>query len=359
MLQKGMILIRNINMQRSYKLACIISFFCFSCSLFSLNISYPTFQEEVLYPISNPYHEEYLQVSSLHTIYVGQFGNPDGIPVLVVHGGPGAGCEPFWSSFFDPKIYRVVMFDQRGAKRSIPFAEMDQNTPQLLIQDMELLREHLGIERWYLFGGSWGSALSLLYSESHYERVLGLVLRGVFLGRERDYNHLFYGMRATRPEDWEEMVSAVGGDPSGANLIDLMHNQVMNPDPLIHLKAAHAFMRFDTLCAFLLPKQEVIDEMDSNDADALGVGRSFIHYSKNKFFIEENQILNAIKTVESIPTIIVHGRYDIICPVSQAFELHKSMIRSELWIIPDAGHASSEPSIKRALKAAMDRIRAM
>ncbi len=344
-------------MLKSHKLFWVFSFLLIPCCLFSLNISYPTFQEEELYPSITPFHEEYMQVSSLHKIYVAQFGNPTGIPVVVVHGGPGGGCDDAWSSYFDPAVYRVVMFDQRGSKRSTPFAEMRENTPQLLIQDLELIRERLNIERWYIFGGSWGSTLSLLYSQNHSEKVLGLVLRGIFLAREKDYNHLYYGMRETLPEFWEEMVTVVGGDPNGGDLVNVLYNQVMNPDPMIHMKAAHAFMRYDTRCAFLLPRQQDIDEIDNSDLDALGVARPFIHYSKNRFFIEENQVLDNMKAIGHIPTIIVHGRYDIICPISQAYELHKNMQQSELWIIPDAGHASSEPSISRALKVAMDRIR--
>lgn len=343
-------------MSYSWILLSIISMFL-SCGLFGANISYPKFEGEKLYPKSKPYNEGYLQVSSLHKLYFSEFGNPAGIPVVTVHGGPGAGCDPNWAELFDPEVYHVVMFDQRGAKRSIPFAEMEQNTPSFSIQDMEQLRTHLGINQWIVFGGSWGSALSLLYSEAHPDNVLGLVLRGVFLAREKDYMHLFYGMYSTYPEAWDEMVATVGADASGKDLVAHLHAQVMSSDPAVALKAARAFMRFDMWCAFLYPTRELIDKVTQKDQDVLGIGRAFIHYSKNRFFIEENQILDHISQIAHIPTIIVQGRYDVICPVAEAYELHKVMPQSELWIVPDAGHSSSEPSIICSLKAAMDRMK--
>lgn len=330
-------------------------FFFASSSLNAHEISSPSFKGEVLYPPAPPFHENLLQVSDLHQIFYSEYGNPDGTPVLVVHGGPGAGCSSNWSHFFDLNKYHVIMFDQRGAMRSIPFAEMEENTPEHSIEDMEALRTHLDISQWYLFGGSWGSTLSLLYSEAYPERVSGLVLRGIFLARKKDYMNLFYGMGNTYPEAWDAMVQTIGADKS-CDLVAVLHEKVMDPDPEIHMNAARAFMLFDTICAFLNPNQAAIEEIQTDDALTLSIARAFIHYAANHFFIEENQILQNIHKIKHIPTIIVQGRYDIICPMSQAYELYNSLPRSNLWIIQDAGHSSSEPSVAVALKKAMDMI---
>lgn len=323
--------------------------------LFGNNISYPSLENETLYLASEPFHEGYLKVSDLHQIYYSEFGNPNGIPVLCVHGGPGGGSYGSWSSFFDLSQYHVIMFDQRGAMRSLPFSEMQDNTPQHSIEDMEKLRNHLSIDKWYLFGGSWGSTLSLLYSEAYPDNVKGLVLRGVFLVREKDYLNLFYGMGNFNPEAWDEMVQAIG-ESEECDLLSSFHEKIMNPDREIHLRAAHAFMLFDTICAYLDPSERVKEEIESNDERALSIARAFIHYSANHFFIEENQILQNIDKIAHIPTIIVQGRYDLICPIKQAYELHKLLPNSKLWILQNAGHASSEPTIALALKKAIDCI---
>lgn len=327
-------------------------------SLQAQNIQIRTFEDQEKYPVSAPYHEEYLPVSDLHQIYFAEFGNPDGIPVLAVHGGPGWGCPASWSSFFDCEKYHVIMFDQRGAMRSTPFAEMQDNTPQNSVQDMEKLREHLGIDKWILFGGSWGSTLSLLYGETHPDRVLSFVLRGVFLARQKDYEYLFYGMKDYYPEAWSEMVAAIN-ESEGCDLITVLHQQVMSNDPVTYLKAAHAFMKFDTLCGSILPDKEAVQESDEDDLQTLSVARAYIHYSANQFFMEENQLLKNISRITHIPAIIVQGRHDHICPPTGAYELHRRWDKSILWIVPDAAHFSSEPSIAKGLKEAMDQISAI
>jgi proline iminopeptidase len=330
-------------------------FMILSTPLIGLNISTPQMEEITLYPEIKPYSEGYLQVSDLHKLYFCEFGNPHGIPVVVVHGGPGGGCSPSWSSFFNPELFRVVMFDQRGAGRSTPFANMVENTPQDSISDMEQLRKYLGIDQWCLFGGSWGSALSLLYSEAHPERVTAMVLRGVFLGREQDYMHLFYGMRNTYPEAWDVMVQELGEDEN-CDLVRSLHDKIMNPNPVVHMAAARAFMKFDTICAYLLPNQQALQGVYEDDKGTLGVARAFVHYSANNFFLEDNQILRDIDKIRAIPTIIVQGRYDVICPMKEAYDLHKQLPNSELWTIPDAGHSSLEHSVAKALKMAMDKV---
>ncbi len=319
------------------------------------NISIPTVENETLYPATKPYDESYLQVSDLHRIHYREFGNPEGIPVVVLHGGPGFGCADIWSSFFDPEKYRVIMFDQRGAQRSTPSAEMQGNTPQDLVEDMEKLRKHVSVDKWYVFGGSWGSTLSLLYSEKHPDRVWGLILRGVFLARAKDSLNVFYGMRNTYPEVWDNMVQEIG-EKEDSDLISTIYKMLMDLDPEIHMRAARALMVYDTICAFLKPDADLVAKAVDNDQMTLTVARTFTHYAINHFFIEEDQILQHIDKIKDIPAIIVQGRYDVICPPAQAYELHKRLTNSKLWIIQDAGHSSSEPSIAKALKRAMDVI---
>lgn len=323
---------------------------------FSGKITNQFFENLELYPSYSPYAEDFLQVSSLHKISYAQFGNPEGIPVVVLHGGPGAGCSYSWSSFFDPSFYRVIMFDQRGAGRSIPSAEMEDNTPQKSVEDMEALRTHLGIDQWLVFGGSWGSTLAILYGETHPDKVLGFVLRGVFLGRPKGYEHLFYGMKNTFPEAWEEMVSIIPVEERD-DLITAFHKRVMDPDPQIHLPAARAFVRYDAICATLLPNSELVEKLVQNNQLTLNLGRGFIHYSANHFFFGQNQLMDHLKKIKHIPLFIIQGRYDIICPPQDAYELYRAMDDVDLWLISNAGHSSSEPSIARGLRLALDEMK--
>jgi proline iminopeptidase len=302
---------------------------------------------------ASPFNEGYLPVDDLHEMHYAEYGNPNGEPVLVVHGGPGWGCPPAWVSFFDEEHYRIVMFDQRGAGLSRPHAEMQDNTPQKLVEDMELLRNFLGIEKWHLFGGSWGSALSLLYGETHPERVSGFVLRGVFLARERDYLHLFYGMKDVYPEAFDEALTTLNVSES-EDLVSKLHQMVMSDDLSVAQKAAHAFMKFDTICATMLPNEGMVEAVANNDKMVLGTARTYTHYAANGFFLEENQLLQNIDRVAHLPVIIVQGRHDAICPPIGAYQLHKAWPGSELWMIPDGGHSSSEPTISTALRKATD-----
>jgi len=306
-----------------------------------------------LYPIIEPYRTTYISVSPIHTLYYAEFGNPDGVPVLVVHGGPGAGCSQEWSAFFDPAFYRVIMLDQRGAAKSTPAGEMIDNTPMHLVADMELLRTELGIDQWILFGGSWGSALSLLYAEHYPERIGGMVLRGIFLARKVDYEHLFYGMKQFYPEAWDDFIDTIGASED-TDLITLLHEQLMGSDQSISLRAAHAFMRFDTICGSLLPSPMSIEEQASDDHSALCIARAFVHYGAHGFFMEENQLLRNIDVIQHIPTIIVQGRYDMICPIQTAYTLYKKLPKAALWVVPDAGHFATEPSLGSTLCYAME-----
>lgn len=334
---------------------------CFLCFLpfmaFSHEVLNKSFESLELYPSTAAYDEGYLQVSELHSLYYAQFGNPAGLPVVVVHGGPGGGCSDGWSSFFDPAYYRVIMFDQRGAGRSMPNAEMRDNTSQRSVEDMEALREHLCIDKWLVFGGSWGSGLSILYGETHPEKCLGFILRGVFLGRQIEYEHVFYGMKGFFPEVWEEMALTIPEDERG-DLITAFHKRLMDSNPQVHLPAAHALMRYDTICATLLPDPVLVSQQALDDKSALNVARAFVHYAANQFFFSPNQLVDNISKISHLPAIIIHGRYDTICLPQNAYELHTHWTNSNLWFITDAGHSSSEPSIAKGLREALDEMKA-
>ena len=332
--------------------------FCLLVSLmaFGERIANLAFDNLELYPSYAPYAEEFLQVSPLHKISYAEFGNPEGMPVIVLHGGPGAGCSPSWSSFFDPSFYRVIMFDQRGAGRSIPSAEMEDNTSQKSVEDIEALRTHLGIDRWLVFGGSWGSTLAILYGETHPDRVLGFVLRGVFLGRPEGYKHLFYGMKNTFPEAWDEMVTVIPVEERD-DLITAFYKRVIDPNPEIHLPAARAFVRYDTICGTLLPNLELVEKTVHDDQLVLSLGRTFIHYCANQFFFSQNQLIQHLDKIKHIPCVIVQGRYDIICPPKDAYELYQGMDDADLWLIANGGHFSSEPPIARGLRLALDKMK--
>jgi len=320
------------------------------------NIKTETVEHSELYPVHSSYQNAYLKVSELHSVFYAQYGNPEGLPVIILHGGPGAGCSPTWSEMFDLSFYRVIMLDQRGAGRSIPLAEMEDNNSEQLVNDIELLRVHLGIDKWLVFGGSWGSALAILYGETHPDKVLGFILRGIFTGREEDYMHLVYDTKTFFPEAWEEMVSAIPENERN-DVIKALHVRLMHSDPAIHLPAAHAFMRYDTLCGTLLPAPELVAEQALDDAGALSVARAFIHYAANHFFLQPNQLLNNLGTIAHLPAIIIQGRHDVICPPRTAYDLCKLWPASELRFISNAGHFTSEIPIANALKDALDQMK--
>lgn len=310
-----------------------------------------------LYPDIKPNARHRLAVDPPHELYVEESGNPDGIPVLVVHGGPGGGCEDYYRRFFDAERYRIILMDQRGAGRSTPLAEFEGNTTQKLVDDMEVVRAFLGIEQWILFGGSWGSTLSLVYAQSHRERVLGLVLRGIFLCRPKDI-HWFYQEGASRvfPDYWQEFLAPI---PEGErdDLVTAYYRRLTSNNELEQIQAAKAWSLWEGRCATLHPNPRVVEHFGHPHV-AIALARIECHYFMNNAFLEEDQIIRDAPRLEGIPGIIVHGRYDMVCPLDNALALSQAWPEANLRIIRDAGHSASEPAIIDALMHGIDEMAA-
>ena len=307
-----------------------------------------------LYPDIQPYMKHTLQIGP-HMIHVEECGNCSGIPVLFIHGGPGAGCAGYHRRFFNPEHYHIILFDQRGCGLSIPHASLDNNTTQSLVADIEHIRIYLGIERWLLFGGSWGSTLSLVYAETHPERVLGLIMRGIFLCRPHEIAW-FYQQGASRifPEWWEEFCKPIPVEERD-DLLHAYHRRLNSDNEIECMAAARAWSLWEGRTATLF-KSRVVVEYFGRSFTALSLARIENHYFVNDCFLAEEQILRDAWRLADIPGVIVHGRYDIVCPVENAWQLHKAWPCAELRIIPDAGHAASEPGIIDALVDATDRF---
>ena len=305
-----------------------------------------------LFPPIEPYATGHLAVEGRHEIYWEQCGNPQGRPVVFLHGGPGAGASADHRRFFDPAHYRIVVFDQRGAGRSKPLGELTDNTTPKLVADMERLREELGIARWIVFGGSWGSTLALAYTQAHPETVVALVLRGIFLCRRSEIDWFLHGMRNIYPEMWERFTGFLPEDERG-DLLHSYHRRLIDPDPAVHMPAAKSWSTYEAACSTLLPSPETVAAFGS-DRVALGLARIEAHYFVNDIFLPENALLEGVARIRKIPAVIVQGRYDVVCPIVTADELHRAWPEADYQIIPDAGHSAMEPGIRRALVAAME-----
>jgi proline iminopeptidase len=308
-----------------------------------------------LYPPIKCNRHFYLDVDEQHQLYVEESGSADGIPVLFIHGGPGAGSSSEDRRFFNPEKYRIIIFDQRGSGRSRPHAELTNNTTQDLVADIEKIRQHLGVGQWVLLGGSWGSTLALLYAQAYPEYIRAMVLRGIFLCRKRDL-HWFYqdGASHVFPDCWEKFVAPIHHSQRD-DFIRAYYQLLTSENELAKMNAAKHWSLWEGSCATLRPNQDVLEAF-SDPHLALSLARIEAHYFVNQSFIEENQILDNMDKLQGIPGVIIHGRYDMVCPLDNAWQLQQHWPDAELHIIRDAGHASREPSIMDALVKATDGI---
>jgi len=308
-----------------------------------------------LYPTIEPYASGMLPLDAVHTMYWETSGDPDGLPTVFLHGGPGAGSTPKHRRFFDPAAYRIIVYDQRGAGRSTPLGELQENTVSHLVDDLERLRLHLGVERWVVFGGSWGSTLALAYAETHPHRCLGLVLRGIFLCRRSEIDWFVYGLKTVFPEPWEKFAGFLPAEERG-DLLGNYYRRLSHPDPAVHMPAAKAWSVYEGSCSTLLPSQETVDYFAS-DVVALGLARMEAHYFTRGIFQPDDVLLANAHRLRAIPGVIVQGRYDMVCPLVTAHELKAVWPEVEYHVIADAGHSAWEPGICAALVAACERFK--
>lgn len=306
---------------------------------------------QTLYPEIKPYARHRLAVDHPHELYVDESGTPDGLPVVFIHGGPGSGCDGMSRRFFDPTLYRIVTFDQRGCGRSTPYASLENNTTWDLVADLERIREHLGIEQWVLFGGSWGSTLALAYAQTHPERVHALILRGIFLCRPQDFQW-FYQEGASRlfPDYWQDYLAPIPAAERG-ELMQAYYKRLTGADEIAQMQAARAWSVWEGRTATLRPNPNVVERFHEH---ALAIARIECHYFVNDAFLAPGQLLRDMSKIAHLPGVIVHGRYDAVCPLDNAWALHRAWPNSELQIVRDAGHAAGEPGIVDALVRAAD-----
>lgn len=310
--------------------------------------------DHILFPVIDPYDHDWLRVSATHEIYYEQCGNPHGQPVVVLHGGPGSGCNPGQRRFFDPAHYRIILFDQRGCNRSRPPGCIEDNTIWHLVEDIEALRMHLGIETWLVFGGSWGSTLALAYAARHLAAVQGLILRGIFLCREQELVWFLQQARYFFPEAWLKLASLPGLEP-GADLMTCYHQQIFGTDAQRALAAAERWNAYEGEIMSLLPTPG--PSFRPEPAAIMARARVLLHYLVNQGFLAEQPLLEQVECLRHIPAVIIQGRYDMVCPPITAHELHQRWPEADFRIVPDAGHSSMEPGVAAALVEATNRFR--
>ncbi|MGH6973463.1 MAG: prolyl aminopeptidase [Stellaceae bacterium] len=315
----------------------------------------PRIGRQDLFPPIEPYQSGLLPLDGFHAMYWEQSGNPAGLPAVFLHGGPGAGATPTHRRFFDPAVYRIVVFDQRGAGRSTPLGETQDNTLRHLIADIERLRIHLGIERWVVFGGSWGSTLGLAYAEAHPDRCSGLVLRGIFLCRQSEIDWFLYGMRRVFPEAWRNFSGFIP-EAERTDLLAAYMRRLMDPTPSVHMPAARAWSTYEGVCSTLLPSPDTVAAF-GEDRMALGLARIEAHYFCHHVIKPPNDLVAHVDRIRNVPAIIVQGRYDMVCPAISADELHRAWPDAQYVVVPDAGHSAMEPGIRAELVAATERMK--
>ncbi|MDQ3907776.1 MAG: prolyl aminopeptidase [Acidobacteriota bacterium] len=312
-----------------------------------------------LYPPIEPYDEGMLPVSDVHTLYYEQSGNPKGTPVVFLHGGPGGGTVPEYRCFFDPKAYRIVLFDQRGSGKSTPHACLEENTTWHLVEDIERLREHLGIESWVVFGGSWGSTLALAYAQKHPSRVRALILRGIFLCRPKEIRWFYQeGASNIYADVWEQYLNVIPPEERG-DMLAAYYRRLTSDDEATRIEAARAWSVWEGSTSKLYPDPDLIDHF-GDPHFAIAFARIECHYfTHNAFFETDNYLIEQVDKIRDIPTVIVQGRYDVVCPMVSAWELHRAFPEADLQIVADAGHSALEPGTRAALVEATDRFKSL
>ena len=304
-----------------------------------------------LHPPIEPFDSGMLPLDDVHTMYWETSGRPDGVPVLFLHGGPGGGSSPEHRRFFDPTFFRAVLFDQRGAGASTPVGETIGNTTQQLIADIERLRDYLGIERWLVFGGSWGSTLGLAYGQAHPSRCLGFLLRGIFLGRPSEIDWFLHGLKNVFPEAWHKFAGMLPQDER-QDLLRGYLKRLFEPDPRVHLPYARAWSEYEGTCSTLLPNPDLVRHFTD---EALGLARLEAHYFAHRCFLGPNELLGRIDSIHHLPASIVQARYDMVCPIVNADELARAWPSARYVVVPDAGHSVWEPPVRAAVMAELER----
>jgi len=300
-----------------------------------------------LFPNITPYSTGYLSVTDLHHLYWEQSGNPDGVPIVFLHGGPGAGAGPMHRRFFDPDHYRIIIFDQRGSGRSTPLGSIEDNSTQSLLNDVEALRRHLKIDAWHLFGGSWGSTLAMLYAIQNPTRVLSMILRGIFLCEQNEIDWFLYGVKTIFPEAWEHFTSILDDDEK-SDILNAYCRRLIDSDEAIRSEAGIAWSLYEGACSSLLPNYETITTSEQKE-HALALARIEAHYFKREVIAPQNSILEHIDTIRHIPATIIQGRYDAICPIATAHKLHLAWPEADYIVVPDAGHSALDPTLRSRL----------
>ncbi len=306
-----------------------------------------------LYPPIEPIHTGFLEVGSGHKLYYEECGNPHGKPVVFLHGGPGGGCNAKMRRFWNPDVYRIILFDQRGSGRSTPHASLEGNTTWDLVNDIEILRVALQIEKWQVFGGSWGSTLALAYSQTHPQRVTEIILRGIFMLRKKEIDWFYqHGASEIFPDRWKDYLKPIPKGERG-DLLSAFHKRLTSEDSEVRIEAAKAWSTWEGSTSTLLPNTENAAEFGADDM-ALALARIECHYFVNGGFMEEDQLIKNVQRIRNIPAVIVQGRYDVVCPAVSAWELAEAWPEADLRISPDAGHAAFEPGNVHELVTASD-----
>jgi len=310
-----------------------------------------------LFPNITPYSSGFLSVDEIHNLYWEQSGNPDGVPVVLLHGGPGAGATPAHRRFFDPDHYRIIIFDQRGCGRSSPLGCLKNNTTKHLVEDIETLRKHLGIERWHVFGGSWGSTLAMHYATEYPQRCVSLALRGIFLCEQEEIDWFLYGIKTIFPEAWEQFAGILSEDERN-DILKSYYKRLTSEDADTPLEAAIRWSLYEGACSSLLPNYETITT-DEQKQHALALARIEAHYFLHQCIAPKNSLMNKIDAMRNIPTVIVQGRYDIVCPIQTAYKLHQAWPEADYNVVADGGHSALDPGIRSRLIEATEHFKSI